>query len=85
MNLTFDEGNLFYDLYTALLSFVNRRLKVSPEQFLDSREFTSTPPEARVAIRDALFVHRELIDEFVQDNPADLKAEDLEIVDSKSY
>ena len=80
MNLTFDEGNLFYDLYAALLSFVNRKLEVSPEQFSDSREYTSTPPEARVAIRDALFAHRELIDEFVRDNPANLKADDLEIV-----
>ena len=33
MNLTFDEGKLFYDLYAALLSFVNRKLQVSPEQF----------------------------------------------------
>ena len=80
MNLTFDEGNLFYDLYAALLSFVNRKLEVSPEQFSDSREYTSTPPEARVAIRDALFAHRELIDEFVEDNPTNLKADDLEIV-----
>ena len=82
MNLTFDEGNLFYDLYAALLSFVNRKLKVSPVQFSDSRQYTSTPPEARVAIRDALFAHRELIDEFVRDNPANLKADDLEIVGS---
>ena len=29
MNVTFDEGKLFYDLYAALLSFVNRKLKVS--------------------------------------------------------
>lgn len=80
MNLTFDEGNLFYDLYAALLSFVNRKLKVSSGQFSDSREYTSTPPEARVAIRDALFAHRELIDEFVRDNPAKLTADNLEIV-----
>ena len=80
MNLTFDEGNLFYDLYAALLSFVNRKLKVSPEQFSDSRGYTTTPPEARLAIRDALFAHRELIDEFVEDNPTNLRADDLEIV-----
>ncbi len=80
MNLTFSEGKLFYDLYAALLSFVNRRLEVSPVQFSDSAEYTTTPPEARVAIRDALFEHRELIDEFVAENPAQLKADDLEIV-----
>ena len=38
MNLTFDEGKLFYDLYAGLLSFANRKLKVSSEQFSDSRE-----------------------------------------------
>ena len=42
MNLTPDEGRLFYDLYAALLSFVNRKLEVSPETFSDSREYTST-------------------------------------------
>jgi len=80
MNLTPDEGKLFYDLYAALLSFVNRKLGVSSETFSDSREYTSTPPEARVAIRDALFERRELIDEFVGENPAKLEADDLEIV-----
>ena len=82
MNLTFDEGNLFYDLYAALLSFANRKLVVSPDQFSNSREYTSTPPDARVAIRDALFAHREMTDEFVRDNPANLKADDSEIVGS---
>ena len=54
MNLTFDEGNLFYDLYAALLSFVNRKLEVSLAQFSDSREYTCTPPEARVAMLEIL-------------------------------
>jgi hypothetical protein len=80
MNLTHDEGRLFYDLYATLLSFVNRKLKVASEQFSNSQEYTSTPPEARVAIRDALFAHRELIDEFVQENPANLSPDDLKIV-----
>ena len=80
MNLTFDEGNRFYNLYTALLSFVNRKLEVTPEQFSNLEEYVSTPPEARLAIRDALFARRELIDEFVRDNPANLEADDLEIV-----
>ena len=35
MNLTFDEGKLFYDLYAALLSFVNRKVNVVTEQFKD--------------------------------------------------
>jgi hypothetical protein len=54
MNVTFDEGVLFYELYAVLLSYVNRKLNVVTEQFSDSREYTATPPEARTAIRDAL-------------------------------
>ena len=82
MNVTFDEGKLFYDLYAALLSYVNRKLNVVTEQFSDSREYTATPPEARTAIRDALYDHRELIDQFVAENPAQLSADELEIVGS---
>lgn len=82
MNLSVEEGKLFYDLYAALLAFVNRKLAVSPEQFTNSEEYSATTPEVRVAIRDALFAQRELIDEFVRDNPANLNAEDLEIVQS---
>ncbi|MFW6169648.1 MAG: hypothetical protein ACODAD_04095, partial [Planctomycetota bacterium] len=80
MNLTVDEGKLFYDLYAALLSFVNRKLEVSSEQFSDSAEYMSTPAEVRIAIRDALFDHRELIDEFIGENPAKLRADDVKIV-----
>ena len=80
MNVTFDEGHLFYDLYAALLSSVNGKLKVTSEQFANSREYTFTPPEARTAVRDVLFSHRELIDEFVEDNPMNLTTDHLEIV-----
>src|SRR3972149_2021530 len=82
MNLTPDEGKQFYELYAALLSFANRKLKVATEQFSDFREYTATPPEARAAIRDALYDHRELIDQFVAENPAQLSADELEIVGS---
>ncbi len=80
MRLTDAEVRLFYDLYAALLSFVNRKVEVSSAEFSTAAGYTTTPPEARAAIRDALFEHRELIDEFVAENPAHLKAHDLEIV-----
>lgn len=80
MNVTFDEGLLFYDLYVALLSSVNGKLRIISEQFSNSREYTFTPPEARTAVRDVVFAHRELIDEFVEDNPMNLTADHLEIV-----
>jgi hypothetical protein len=82
INLTLDEAKLFFELYAALLSFVNRKLEVAPVEFADDLEYHSTPAEARVAIRNALFAHRELIDEFVRDNPANLKADDLKTIAS---
>jgi hypothetical protein len=80
MNLSLNEGKLFYDLYAAILSFVNRKLDVAPEQFSSLAEYMSVSPEVRLAIRDALFDKRELIDEFVTENPAQLSAEQLRIV-----
>lgn len=80
MQVTFDDGKLFYDLYSALLSFVNGKLKVIPEQFSDSKGYTSLPPGKRLAVRDALYAHRELLDEFVKENPAKLSSDQLEIV-----
>jgi hypothetical protein len=80
MNVTVEDGKRFYELYAALLSFANRKLEVSPMQFSDAREYTVAPPEARVAIRNALFAQRELIDEFVHDNPMKLEAVDLAII-----
>ena len=80
MNLSLDEGKLFYDLYAAILSFVNRKLNVAPEPFSNAAEYMSVSLEERLAIRDALFDKRELIDEFVAENPAQLSAEQLRIV-----
>lgn len=80
MNVTVEEGKQFYELYAALLSFVNRKLNVVTDQFADSREYMATPFAARVAIRNALYDHRELIDQFVAENPAQLSADELEIV-----
>ena len=82
MQITFDEGKLFYDLYAALLSFVNGKLKVIPEQFSDSKGYTALPPGKRLAVRDALYAHQELLDEFVKENPARLSADKLAIVAS---
>jgi hypothetical protein len=80
MQVTIDDGKLFYDLYAALLSFVNGKLKVIPEQFSDSKGYTVLPPGKRLAVRDALYAHRELLDEFVRENPAKLSLDELEII-----
>ena len=82
MNVTFDEGTLFYELYAALLSYVNSKLNVVADHFSDSRGYTATPLEARVNLRNVVFDHRELIDQFIAENPAHLPTGELEIVGS---
>ena len=82
MQVTVEEGNLFYKLFAALLGYVNRKLAVVAEQFSDPSEYTSLPGETRGKVRDALYEHRELIDQFVAENPAGLSPEELEIVSS---
>ena len=82
MNLHPDDGRLFYKLFSALLGYVNRKLGIVPEQFTVESEYTSLPPQTRGKVRDALYEHRELIDQFIAENPAGLSPEELEIVAS---
>jgi hypothetical protein len=80
MQVFYDDGVLFYKLYAALLGYVNAKLKVIPEQFSDSRDYTAMPPDKRLAVRDALFTHRGLLDQFVEENPVGLSDDELAIV-----
>jgi len=80
-HVSFGEGKLFYELYAALLSYANGKLNVvQEEEFSDLDRFTSLPPEIRLKVRDALFAQPELIDQFVEENPAQLSGEELAIV-----
>ena len=59
---------------------MNGKLKVIPKQFSDSKGYTALPPGKRLGVRDALYAHRELLDEFVKGNPAKLSPDELEII-----
>ena len=82
MQVTVEEGKLFYKLFAALLGYVNQKLGVLLVQFSESSEYMSLPPQTRGEVRDALYAHRELIVQFVAENPAGLSPEELEIVAS---
>jgi len=84
-HLSFGEGKLFYKLYAALCSYANGKLNVVPGEFADPEQFTSLQPEIRLKVRDALYAQPELIDQFVQENPNQLTAEELAIVASWKY
>lgn len=82
MLLPLHELELFFRLHRALMFFVNQRLKVIPDKLASPEEFAALSPEVRVKVRDALNVHLDLIESFVDENPANLSDDELDIVRS---
>jgi hypothetical protein len=73
---------LFFKLFRALLSFVNERLQVIPDHLASPEEFLAVPPEVRLKVRNAFLQHIDLLQAFVDENPAHLTGDELDIVRS---
>lgn len=73
---------LFFKLHRALMFFVNQRLKVIPNKVATPDEFAALSPEMRLKVQDALNDNLDLIESFVDENPARLSADELDIVRS---
>jgi len=73
---------LFFRLHRTLMVFVNQRLKVIPNKLATPGEFAVLSPEVRLKVRDALNAKLDLIESFVDENPAHLSDSDLDIVRS---
>jgi hypothetical protein len=82
MRLSREDGLLFYKLYPALMFYTNQKHNVVDEMASEFEAYLDVPGELRLKVRDVLYEHRELIDEFVQENPARLASDDLAIVSS---
>jgi Domain of unknown function (DUF6398) len=82
MLLTPQDVEPFFKLHRALMFFVNQRLKVVPDDLAGPDEFAAMSPEARLKVRDAFLNHTDLLQSFVDENPAHLTEEDLAIVRS---
>jgi len=81
MKLSQKDAALFYKLNPSLLFYINQRIGVIRDiSTLD--EFMKSSPEEKVEVRDALYENIELLDSFVEENPASLSPEELEIVNS---
>lgn len=76
------ELDLFFRLHRALMCFVNQRLRVLPDQPATPEEFAALSPEVRLKVRDALLDPTDLIQSFVDENPAHLPDDELAIVRS---
>ena len=73
---------LFFRLHRTLMFFVNQRLKVIPNKLATLEEFAVLSPEVRLKVRDALNANLDLIESFVDENPAHLSDDELDIVRS---
>lgn len=79
MILSPEDARLFFALHAKLMQFVNQRLNVVPD--VDSpQQFAQLSPEDRVKVRDAFVNQMSLIESFVEQNPYDLNASELEII-----
>jgi hypothetical protein len=73
---------LFFKLHRSLMFFVNQRLKVVPDDVASADAFAALSPQVRLKVRDALNAHLDLIESFVDENPAHLPTNELDIVRS---
>lgn len=75
------EAELFFKLHRALMFFVNQQLHILPK-ISTTEEYAHQPPEARLKVHKAFLDEIDLIEKFIDENPADFTDDDLEIVQS---
>ncbi|MBM4076885.1 MAG: hypothetical protein FJ267_14750, partial [Planctomycetes bacterium] len=73
------ELELLFKLHRTLMFFVNQRLNVVTDKVDSAEEFADLSPQVRLKVRDALNEHLDLIQSFVDENPAQLSNEELDI------
>ena len=83
MKLTTQEAELFYRLMWSLQYFVNQRLGIAPN-IETKEEYEALPPsfDEKLRVRNALYEHPEIIDEYVKENPDGFGDDELEIIRS---
>lgn len=79
MLLSPDDADLFFRLHRSLMHFVNQRLGIVPD-IAGPDEFSALPPEQRLDVRKAFLDDVDLIELFVDENPAHLSEGELDIV-----
>jgi len=79
MLLCQQDAQLFFKLHKALMYFVNQRLQVVPNVG-SPEDFSRLPPEMGLKLRDALVEEADLIEMFVDQNPAGLLDDEVDIV-----
>jgi hypothetical protein len=80
MLLSPNDARLLFTLHRALMFFVNQKLEVIPDRPADPDEYASLSPETRTKVHDAFLKHTDLIQSFVDKNPAGFSRDQLDIV-----
>src|SRR5207249_9988679 len=73
---------LFFKLHRSLMFFVNQRLQVVPDDLTSADAFAALSSQVRPKVRDALNANLDLIESFVDENPAYLPDDELDIARS---
>lgn len=81
--LKMEQGRRFYKLFNALLTYANEVLEVEP--LLHDRHPLNWSAEDRAFVIDEIWENRQVIENFVQENPLGFDATDLETVLSWRY
>lgn len=82
--VTTKDAFLFFKIFFGLLEYTNNKYHLQPK-LKRIYEQTNLPPELVVPIRDYLFEHLEIIDEFIKKNPYHFNIEELQLVHNFKY
>ena len=74
----------FYRMWRPLLTFVNDTLKVVPS-ISGAGATDSIDVSKAVEVRNALWENEAILDRFIEENPAQLPSEDLDILKTWKY
>ena len=84
MCLPTHEVDRFYKMWFSLLRFANEKLKVVPNLSHKGPE-DSIDSKRAIKVRDALWKNEAILDQFIEENPARLPPEDLNILKNWKY
>ena len=82
MKISSEDVALYYKLMWPLQFYVNQKLNIFPDVASVEAYVKDYEYEDKLPVRDALYEHIELIDAFVDENPAHLTEAELAIVQS---
>lgn len=81
MQVAKQDADLYFKLMWSLQSYVNRKLNILPD-VVTVDDYQSLPASEKLAVREALYENPNVIDAYLNENPQNFSAEELEIVQS---